>query len=240
MLLTALKATEKHHNKPVRILDMLPWRVVLTNWQQIHMQQDCTEVLRHILDRCRFPALMCTWEARVLSEAQHGQHITAQDRGTVVSLTIPDDAMTVQGCIDTWHHQHYVHALTTKPPLLAVMLAGYSDPDRGKNCQRIACHPQATISVPLFGESIEVSWHRYMLVGGIKHIGRSPQSGHYRAFAVHCNASQVDAAHSSSAPSWEPERELWQFDDGVRAMRCSPDDISDVECNCYVLCYQAE
>ena len=125
------------------ILDMLPWRVVLTNWQQTHMQQDCAEVLRHILDRCRFPALTCAWEARVLSEAQHGQRITAQDRGTVVSLTIPDDAMTVQDCIDTWHQQHYVHALTTKPPLLAVMLARYSDPDRGKNCQRIACHPQA-------------------------------------------------------------------------------------------------
>ena len=113
MLLTALKAAEKHQNKPVRILDMLPWKVVLTNWQQIHMQQDCTEVLRHILDRCRFPALTCAWEARVLSEAQHGQRVTAQDSGTVVSLTIPDDAMTVQGCIDTWHHQHYVHALTT-------------------------------------------------------------------------------------------------------------------------------
>ena len=80
-----------------------------------------------------------------------------------------------------------------------------------------------------------------MLVGGVKHIGRSPQSGHYRAFTVHCNSAQVNAAHeSSSAPSRASDRELWQFDDGVKAVRCNQDDIFDVECNCYMLCYQAE
>ena len=241
MFITALKAMEKHLNKPVKILDMLPWRIVLRDWQNIYMQQDCIEVLKYLLDRCRFPALSCTWEARFLDEAPSGRQFTTQDRGAVISLVIPSDATAVQDCINMWHHQPYVHAMTTKPPLLALILARYSDPDRGKNCQRIACHPQVTISVPVFRHSIEVSWHRYMLVGGVKHIGRSPQSGHYRAFSVHCCSSQVNAVHESpSAPSSESGRELWQFDDGVKAMRCNQDDISDIECNCYMLCYQAE
>ena len=33
--------------------------------------------------------------------------------------------------------------------------------------------------------------------------------------------------------------DLWQFDDGAKAVRCSQDDMSDIECNCYMLCYQA-
>ena len=243
MLLTALKAMEKHQNKPVRILDMVPWRIVLRDWQHIHTQQDCTEVFKYLLDRCRFPALSCTWEARVLNETLNGQQTSMQDRGAVISLVIPSDAETetVQDCIDMWHQQPYVHAMTTRPPLLALVLARSSDPDRGKNCQRIACRPQATISVPVFSQSIATSWHRYTLVGGIKHIGRRPQSGHYRAFAVHCSSSQINAAHESSpAPPRASVCELWQFDDGVKAVRCNQEDISDIECNCYMLCYQAE
>ena len=240
MFITALKAMEKHQSKPVRILDMLPWRIVLRDWQHIHMQQDCAEVFQYILDRCRFPALSCTWEARVLNETPDGQQTATQDRGAVISLVIPSDAEMVQDCVDVWHHQLYVHAMTTKPPFLALVLARYSDLDRGKNCQRIACHPQATISVLMFSQAIEVSWRRDSLVGGVKRIGRSPQSGHYRAFAVHCNSSQVNAVHeSSSTPSRASGRELWQFDDGVKAVRCNQDDISDIECNCYMLCYQA-
>ena len=74
-----------------------------------------------------------------------------------------------------------------------------------------------------------------MLVGGVKHIGQSPQSGHYRAFAVHCNSAQVNAAHeSSSAPSRASDCELWQFDDGVKAVRCNQDDISAL--NAIVTC----
>ena len=66
-------------------------------------------------------------------------------------------------------------------------------------------------------------------------MGLSPQSGHDRAFAVHCNASsQVSAAHESlSVPSWAPESDWRQFDDGVRGVRGKPDDISDIESNCY-------
>ena len=48
MLLTALKAMAKHQNKQVKILDMLPWRIVLRDWQHIHTQQDCTEAFINI------------------------------------------------------------------------------------------------------------------------------------------------------------------------------------------------
>ena len=58
MLLTALKALDKHQGKPVKILDMLLWRIILREWQHIHMQQDCAELFKHVMDRCRIPALI--------------------------------------------------------------------------------------------------------------------------------------------------------------------------------------
>ena len=106
--------------------------------------------------------------------------------------------------------------MASRSLFLVLALARYSGLDRVKNCQRIACHPQATISVPMFSEALDVSWHK--LVGGIKHVGLSPQSGHYRSFAVHCNASpQVNAVHDSpSARLGASDCNLWQFDDGVK------------------------
>ena len=104
---------------------------------------------------------MCSLEARILNDTPDGPQTVTQDRGTVISLVIPSNAATVQDCIDVWHNQPYVHAMTSRPLLLVLAVARYSDLDKGKNCRRIACHPQATISVPMFSQVLDVSWHRY-------------------------------------------------------------------------------
>ena len=133
MLLTALKALDKHQGKPVKILDMLLWRIILREWQNIHMQQDCAELFKHVMDRCRILALMSSWEARVLTDTPVGQKSATHDRGTIISLAIPSAAATLQDCVDEWHNQPYVHAMTSCPLLLILVLARYSDLDRGRN-----------------------------------------------------------------------------------------------------------
>ena len=174
----------------------------------------------------------------MLRDTSANHQAMTMDNGSLVSVSIPEQAHTVQDCIDAWHAQPYVHALTAKPHFLVIVLARYSDLDRGKNTQRIACHPDATISMPVFGASLATVWHRCAMIGGVNHFGPSPQAGHYRAFAVQRSVSQAEAAHSESAPSRGTANEMWQFDDGVVAMRCSPEEITSFESNCYMLCYR--
>ncbi len=244
MLTHAVNAVMRHGNRPIRVLDLLPWRVILQAWPHVSRQNDCSELLRYVLDRCRFPALHGHWEARLLQDAR----VQVTDSGaSLIQLTLEPEHATVQDCVDAWHGQHSVHALTDEVSHLVFVLARYARLEAGKNMQDIACEPTTTVSVPQFNGDIQVIWRRFHLVGGIYHIGQTPQSGHYRAFAVHSPSALQSSASTQArqhratqaAPSGMADRAIWCFDDGVAAVPCDPSTHNDIRCNAYVLCFQA-
>ena len=224
------------------------WRVLLQAWPHLTRQNDCSELLRYLLDRCRFPALQCTWEARTLSERQGGPLTLVDDSGpNVIMLPIAPEHHTVQDCIDSWHHQPSVHASTGDSSCLMLVLARYSQLELGKNSQCIACHPTTTISVPYFTSGLQVEWRRYRLTAGVFHVGQSPQSGHYHAFAMHAASPHSQSAGlpqvhphqtSQAAPSGMSDIVTWCFDDWVSAVPCKPDILESIQHNAYILCFQ--
>ena len=45
------------------IANMPVWRSLLGEWQNMHHQQDCMELLHHLLERNPLPFATCRWEA---------------------------------------------------------------------------------------------------------------------------------------------------------------------------------
>ena len=46
------------------IANLPAWRSLLEEWQNLHHQQDCMELLHHLLERNPLPFANCHWEAR--------------------------------------------------------------------------------------------------------------------------------------------------------------------------------
>ena len=99
----------------------------------------------------------------------------------------PPNAQAVQDCIHLWNDQDQasVHALTHSTNAVIIQLARFTRRSGGRYRKYTGSIPEMqNILMPVFTDELQTQWVPFTLCAGIIHIGRSPFSGHYRAFLL--------------------------------------------------------
>ena len=168
---------------PIKLLQQLPWQLLLQGWQNVHQQHDAPELVMHLLPRLQVSNLEGRWEARVCTE--RGLQITDAGRlhAPLIMFPHPGDILYLQRVIDQWHLQAAVHALVSPPSILCLQLQRFTG-ERGALLRNVRplqdCHH--IVHVPIF--TSETTNHvcpaAYEVTAIQLHFGRSPEMGHYR------------------------------------------------------------
>ena len=222
-------------------------------------QQDCMELLRHLLTENCLPRLQCCWEARPLPGSVAARR--PMIRGLIsIDLQLPRRThdTTLQECIICWHEQKIPHGLLCAPEFLLVTLARYASVARGKNRTRVPCKAMQPAS------QCSLAQTPYSLVAAVLHLGSTPQQGHYRTFMANSRtapcatmqeltAFSTEPSHNSaggrgysaptgrpSAPSGSPSYTWWCTEDGKPAEVCHPTYSRILSENCYILCFRLD
>ena len=144
----------------------------------MHRQQDCMELIRHLLTENCLPHLQCRWEARPLPGSVAARR--PMIRGLInIDFQLPKRTQdtTLQECIICWHEQKIPHGLLCAPEFLLVTLARYASVARGKNRTRVPCKAMQQASFPVFtGSDHAVQWTPSWLQGSYT-LGRRPSKG---------------------------------------------------------------
>ena len=134
----------------------------------------------HVIPRMGPPILQGTWESRDTS----GEAPRRVDSGcleTPIILHLQAHHGALQECIDGWHQQVPIHALSQASPLVFLQLARYSFGDgvAVKNSQAIQI--PHTGHIPVFGREQRCFKAKYQIVAAVIHHGNNTLSGHYTA-----------------------------------------------------------
>ena len=171
------------------------WKDLLNGWRRPAQQHDVTELLSFVMDPDSRQAVG-EWQARCL---EPGRDVVC-DRGSTspfISLNI-QDMPTLREALASWHTQHYRHALSRPPALLAFQLGRFQFNGRRTIKVRTPCDIPLMLELPVFqDDQLDCSSRAYRLCGGIVHVGDLATSGHYRPFCVH-NAVQSTGSEVSS------------------------------------------
>ena len=115
-----------------QVAQLLQWRLMLGQWPQLGRQHDICEFLNYLVPRClrwAHGALIPKWEAR----RHRNGHLCVLDSGTThLPLPIPlcsGEVCHLQWCVDAWHQQGSVHALTHPAPLVCLQLLRFHNED---------------------------------------------------------------------------------------------------------------
>ena len=170
-------------NQPVRLLQHLPWQLLLQGWRNVHQQHDAPELVMHLLPRLQARNFEGRWEARV----QTARELRIIDAGRLHAPLImfphPGDTLYLQRVIDQWHLQAAVHALVNPPHILCIQLQRFTG-EGGHLTRHVRplqdCHH--IVHVPTFASESTTVVHpvRYEVTAIQLHFGQSPDTGHYR------------------------------------------------------------
>ena len=195
------------HNLPVKLLQHLPWRMLLQGWQNVHRQHDAPELVMHLLPRLHISGLEGRWEARVQTEHELQITDTGRLHAPLIMFPHPGDILYLQRVIDQWHLQAAVHALVSPPSVLCLQLQRFTG-ERGDLLRNVRplqdCHHIVHVPVFLSGTATHVRPAAYEVTAIQLHFGRSPETGHYRTVL----RGQKEFGHSS----------LWITDDNCSAV----------------------
>ena len=253
------------HSSAGLVLSLSPaWRSLLSEWPHLDRQQDCMELLVHLLERHPLASLHCRGEARPMPGSVEA-HRPLVCGAKWIDVPLPRrDHDTLQECIIGWHEQSSSHGLLNTPNYLLVCLARYAHIGKGKNRLRLPCKAMQQVSFPVFqGRGHDTLWTSYSLVAGALHLGSRPQTGHYRTFLAHPSTTSVDAppqvpttssisrgetptsATGISAPFGSPPAPpgsrrytWWCTDDEKPAEVCHPTYSRTLSENCHILCFR--
>ena len=90
------------------------------------------------------------------------------------------------------------------------------------------------IQMPVFSNGLQSQWLPFSLCAGIVHIGRSPFSGHYRAFL---RTERTMSRDCSLRPHPDQPDATYFADDGIPAVLATDADWSFIHRNAYMLWY---
>ena len=105
--------------KKVELATHATWKALLQGWRRPAQQHDVTELMSFVMDQ-NSPLVAGEWQARCV---EPGRDIIC-DRGS----TSPFISLDIQGkhslreALISWHEQHYRHAISAPPILLAIQL----------------------------------------------------------------------------------------------------------------------
>ena len=170
------------------LLSLLPWRQALSQWQNVHQQQDVSEFASFLLDFARPEAYQGHWEARLIHEGSPPT-IRILDSGACFSPIVIDlTGPTLQRCVYSWHTQANTHALAQAPLLLLLALKRFrmdDDSSTGviKDTQSVTICAGELVRIPSFDSNAGLSMTivAYVVMGVVFHIGDTIKAGHYRS-----------------------------------------------------------
>ena len=169
--------------KTVELATHAEWKALLQGWRRPAQQHDVTELMSFVMDQSSC-LVEGEWQARCVEQG----HDTVRDRGPAA----PFIGLDIQGthslreALESWHEQHYTHALSMPPTLLAIQLGRFRHNGRRTIKVRTPCDIPPVLEVPFFSDDqLMCGRETYRLCGGIVHVGDLATSGHYRPFCVH-------------------------------------------------------
>ena len=195
----------------------MAWQSITASWPHPGRQHDTSEFLQFLQPGVFRAGEVGRWESRV----QIGDHLVqADDRGTTWPLPLtaalhPAADTSLQHLIDSWGAQANLHAVSKLPGMLALQIARFTD--QGIKCTGKIV-PSWSFALPYFPDNgISVAHALYQVTAIVYHLGDSILQGHYRAVL------------------FEEGIPCYHTDDGKKAVRLRPRDLSTVLSNAYLL-----
>ena len=193
------------------------------------MQHDVGEFLTYILRR--LTCMQGTWQSRLQDPT-----VRVYDSGTLLSplvVLIPKGAHSVQDCVNAWHSQMAPHGLAAPTSTILLQLGRFHyQPGRPVRKLQVRLETTAHLRFPVFSMGLQTQWYSYYVIAGTYHIGRTPSTGHYRAFLT--NRGVPGNAGNLEEPYIFPDQTM-VTDDGVPAQNASREDAEQIFCNIYML-----
>ena len=221
--------------RPTALASLQVWKDLLRGWRQPHRQHDVCEFACFVLAKLRPNMLQGEWSAR-----RHDSELGEFDHGCLfnpIPLRIPANAHSIQDCIHSWNDQARTtaHALTHAVDVVVIQLARFAQLSGGRyrkfTGQIVDLHH---IRMPVFSNGLQSQWLPFSLCAGIVHIGRSPFSGHYRAFL---RTERTMSRDCSLRPHPDQPDATYFADDGIPAVLATDADWSFIHRNAYMLWY---
>ena len=169
------------------------WQEAMTGWAMPHSQHDVGEFLRYFVQQSgglKY-ALELSWEAKLFNGADDDAVRTDVTNSEVLVIdpyladaTHRGDSVMFQHLVHAWENQAYIHALTERPLILAILIGRFSN-----DCGHIRKYhgkiiPNEFLEIPVFDID---SFHAkcYELNSFVAHSGSTPFAGHYTAVFRH-------------------------------------------------------
>ena len=168
---------------PLNLLRCPPWQRLLQEWAQPTRQHDAAELLLHLSTLLGPQLFEGAWESR----RQELNLIRALDGGScaaAVTLELPgrNDNASLQQLLQSWHHQHAIHALLHPPQLLIIRLSRFVATRRSYRKHTGQVRWGSTVNVPFFADStLRAQEIEYQILAVVCHRGPLATSGHYTA-----------------------------------------------------------
>ena len=194
-----------YNQQPLTIYRLASWTRLFRGWQSPASQHDVVEFIVHLFSRMQPLALGGEWQAKL---GIGGTQAIAVDSGSLTSPIIlhlrgdgNDD--TLQGCIDRWHQQAYLHGLKEAYPVVLLQLPRYSFGTNGASKDRSGIVIDKRVFLPVFGRGLTTFRATYLVCSIIVHHGVHTHSGHYTSLLL-----EPGALHRNT---------YWGTDDGKAA-----------------------
>ena len=223
--------------RPRRLHQLSSWVALTQTWRRPQNQHDAGEFLTFLLRLLQPSCMQGCWQARI-----QDPHVRIYDSGILgapIMLDIPEGSNCLQDCVNAWHYQLAPHGLRAPTSTLVFQLARFQHtPGRPVRKLQARLSLSTCLRIPVFTVGLQTQWHEYSVTSGMYHIGRTPSSGHYRAFLTNWGR-EGDAANRDEPRDYYTHTFLTE--DGQSAQLVGPDDIEQLYRNTYILwCTRSE
>ena len=155
-----------HSSTPVTVYRTASWTRLFRGWRAPASQHDAADFITHVMTRMQPLALQGVWQSRL--GVSWGQ-ADVIDSGSLLSpivlhLSGNGEEEDLQGCIDRWHRQAYLHGLCQASPVVLLQLARYSYGAGGAAKDRSGVSIPRKLFLPIFGRGLNVFQATYSVL----------------------------------------------------------------------------
>ena len=159
----------------LRLTQSHRFRQLAPQWIYDEVQRDTAEYMQQLLQAQGFHSVQ--WDSRRFGLA--GLQVRAQG-DLPIPMPIPRDATDLQDVIQHWNTHSDIHALAHETQCVCIQLNRFLRLGQNRKMLK-AIRFDRTVHMPRFLEHIRVTWDSFEVISAVIHLGRTTQSGHYRA-----------------------------------------------------------
>ena len=191
-----------HSSAPVTVFRTASWTRLFRGWSAPASQPDAADFITHVMTRMQPLALQGVWQSRLGVGWGQADVIDSGSLLSPIVLHLSGDGKEedLQGCIDRWHRQAYLHGLCQAYPVVLVQLARYSYGAGEAIKDRSGVSIPRKLFLPIFGRGLNVFQATYTVCSIIVHHGTCTSAGHYTSLLLE--------------PGALPRNTFWGTDDG--------------------------